>query len=161
VTICHCRLTADDEDVVISKINELFSLLELIVLRAAAFILFTIVASGTTDGPSCDEQSFTGESNNVTLVGFPPVVLLSPPRHWFAGARVFGDHPPKPEDSAARPSAKLKERGVIEDTFDVNFVANISHYTLDIRFDRDQIEVTANEASGLIRNGRLMGKRRS
>jgi hypothetical protein len=43
---------------------------------------------------------------------------------------------------------------------DVNFVANINHYTLDIRFERDQIEVTANEASGLIRNGRLVGKRR-
>ena len=44
---------------------------------------------------------------------------------------------------------------------DVNFVANINHYTLDIRFDGDRIEVTANEASGLIRNGRLIGKRRS
>lgn len=44
---------------------------------------------------------------------------------------------------------------------DVNFVANINHYTLDIRFDKDQIDVTANEASGLIRNGRLVGKRRS
>jgi len=44
---------------------------------------------------------------------------------------------------------------------DVNFIANINHYTLDIRFDKDQIEVTANEASGLIRNGRLLGKRRS
>jgi CubicO group peptidase (beta-lactamase class C family) len=43
---------------------------------------------------------------------------------------------------------------------DVNFVANINHYVLDIRFDRDQIEVTANEASGLIQNGRLTGKRR-
>jgi len=43
---------------------------------------------------------------------------------------------------------------------DMNFVANINHYTLAIRFDADQIEVTANEASGLIRNGRLIGKRR-
>jgi CubicO group peptidase (beta-lactamase class C family) len=43
---------------------------------------------------------------------------------------------------------------------DVNFVANINHYTLDIHFDKDQIEVTANEASGLIRNGNLVGKRR-
>jgi CubicO group peptidase (beta-lactamase class C family) len=43
---------------------------------------------------------------------------------------------------------------------DVNFVANINHYALDIRFDGDQIEVTANEASGLIRDGRLVGKRR-
>jgi hypothetical protein len=42
---------------------------------------------------------------------------------------------------------------------DLNFVANINHYTLDIRFDKDQMEVTANEASGLIRNGQLIGKR--
>ncbi len=51
---------------------------------------------------------------------------------------------------------------ITDDEFllDVNFVANINHYTLDIRFQGDQIEVTANEASGLIRNGRLTGKRR-
>ncbi len=40
---------------------------------------------------------------------------------------------------------------------DVNFVANINHYTLDIHFGQDQIEVTANEASGVIRNGQLIG----
>jgi hypothetical protein len=51
--------------------------------------------------------------------------------------------------------------GESELLLDVNFVANINHYTLDIRFDKDQIEVTATEASGLIRNGRLLGKRRS
>lgn len=50
--------------------------------------------------------------------------------------------------------------GENEFLLDVNFVANINHYTLDIRFDGDQIDVTANEASGLIRNGRLTGKRR-
>ncbi len=42
---------------------------------------------------------------------------------------------------------------------DLNFVANINHYTLDIRFDGDRMDVTANEASGLIRNGRLTGLR--
>ena len=41
---------------------------------------------------------------------------------------------------------------------DVNFIANINHYTLLIRFMPDQtIEMSANEASGLIRNGRLIG----
>jgi CubicO group peptidase (beta-lactamase class C family) len=41
---------------------------------------------------------------------------------------------------------------------DLNFIANINHYTLAIRFTPDQtIEVTANEASGLIRNGHLVG----
>ena len=43
---------------------------------------------------------------------------------------------------------------------DLNFVANINHYTLDILFQGDHIEVTANEASGLIRNGRLTGTRK-
>ena len=50
--------------------------------------------------------------------------------------------------------------GENEFLLDVNFVANINHYTLDIRFDGEQIDVTANEASGLIRNGQLTGKRR-
>jgi hypothetical protein len=41
---------------------------------------------------------------------------------------------------------------------DVNFIANINHYTLAIHFTPEQsIEVTANEASGLIRNGHLVG----
>ncbi len=43
---------------------------------------------------------------------------------------------------------------------DLNFVANINHYTLAIRFQDDRIEVTANEASGLVRNGRLTGTRK-
>jgi len=41
---------------------------------------------------------------------------------------------------------------------DLNFIANINHYTLALRFTPEQtLEVTANEASGLIRNGRLVG----
>jgi CubicO group peptidase (beta-lactamase class C family) len=59
-----------------------------------------------------------------------------------------------------RAGATGKWIGENEFLLDVNFVANINHYTLDIRFDGDQIDVTANEASGLIRNGRLTGKRR-
>jgi CubicO group peptidase (beta-lactamase class C family) len=43
---------------------------------------------------------------------------------------------------------------------DLNFVTNINHYTLAIRFLDDRIEVTANEASGLIRNGHLIGMRK-
>jgi hypothetical protein len=40
----------------------------------------------------------------------------------------------------------------------VNFVANINHYTLAIKFLPDRtIEVIADEASGLIRNGTLAG----
>jgi CubicO group peptidase (beta-lactamase class C family) len=38
---------------------------------------------------------------------------------------------------------------------DLNFVANINHYTLAIHFLDDRIEVNAGEASGLIRNGHL------
>ena len=44
---------------------------------------------------------------------------------------------------------------------DLNFVANINHYTLDIKFAADQVDVTASESSGLIRNGHLVGKRRN
>jgi CubicO group peptidase (beta-lactamase class C family) len=40
---------------------------------------------------------------------------------------------------------------------DVNFIANINHYTLAMRFTPEQtVEVMASEASGLIRNGRLV-----
>ena len=49
--------------------------------------------------------------------------------------------------------------GDSEFLLDLNFVANINHYTLDIRFAGDRIEVAASEASGLIRNGRLTGQR--
>ena len=32
---------------------------------------------------------------------------------------------------------------------DLNFIVNINHYTLGLRFSGDQVEVSANEASGL------------
>jgi hypothetical protein len=49
-------------------------------------------------------------------------------------------------------------RSDTEFLLDVNFIANINHYTLAIKFLPDRtIEVTADEASGLIRNGRLVG----
>ncbi len=41
---------------------------------------------------------------------------------------------------------------------DLNFIANINHYALAIRFTpNDTIQVTVDETSGLIRNGRLTG----
>ena len=41
---------------------------------------------------------------------------------------------------------------------DVNFIANINHYTLAMRFQPDQtVEVTIDEASGLMRNGQIVG----
>ena len=43
---------------------------------------------------------------------------------------------------------------------DLNFAANINHYTLAILFQGDHIEVAADEASGLIRNGHLIGTRK-
>jgi hypothetical protein len=40
----------------------------------------------------------------------------------------------------------------------VNFIANINHYTLALRFQPDQtVEVTVDEASGLMRNGKIVG----
>jgi CubicO group peptidase (beta-lactamase class C family) len=44
---------------------------------------------------------------------------------------------------------------------DLNFIANINHYTLEIHFESGSIDVTADEASGVIRNGKLTGKRKS
>jgi CubicO group peptidase (beta-lactamase class C family) len=44
---------------------------------------------------------------------------------------------------------------------DLNFVANINHYTLAIAFEGDRIEVAADETSGLIRKGHLIGTRKS
>jgi CubicO group peptidase (beta-lactamase class C family) len=41
---------------------------------------------------------------------------------------------------------------------DLNFIANINHYTLAIRFTPEgTMEVAVDEASGLMRNGRLVG----
>ena len=41
---------------------------------------------------------------------------------------------------------------------DLNFIAKINHYTLKLRFENEIVEVEANEASGLIRNGHLTGR---
>jgi hypothetical protein len=43
---------------------------------------------------------------------------------------------------------------------DLNLIANINHYTLRLRFEKDRLEMTADEASGLIRDGRIIGTRR-
>jgi hypothetical protein len=41
---------------------------------------------------------------------------------------------------------------------DLNFIANINHYTLAIRFTPEPtMDVTVNEASGLMRNGHIVG----
>jgi CubicO group peptidase (beta-lactamase class C family) len=42
---------------------------------------------------------------------------------------------------------------------DLNFIANINHYNLALRFSGDEVEMAANEASGLIRNGKIKGVR--
>jgi CubicO group peptidase (beta-lactamase class C family) len=41
---------------------------------------------------------------------------------------------------------------------DLNFIANINHYTAMLHFEKDQVEVKIDESSGLIRNGHLIGK---
>ena len=60
--------------------------------------------------------------------------------------------------------AGAKGRWTSENEFllDLNFIANINHYTLKLRFDGGRsdggkIEVDATEASGLIRNGHITG----
>lgn len=42
---------------------------------------------------------------------------------------------------------------------DLNFIANINHYTLRLRFEGDRLDMTADEASGLIRDGHITGTR--
>ena len=44
---------------------------------------------------------------------------------------------------------------------DLNFVANINHYTLRLRFEGDRLEMTADETSGLVRDGHITGTRRA
>jgi hypothetical protein len=42
---------------------------------------------------------------------------------------------------------------------DINFVSNINHYTVAIHFEDGQIQTTINESSGLMRNGKVAGKK--
>ncbi len=59
--------------------------------------------------------------------------------------------------------AGARGRWTSDTTFllDLNFIANINHYTLEIHFENGSIEVMADEASGVIRKGKLTGKRKS
>ncbi len=42
---------------------------------------------------------------------------------------------------------------------DLNFIANINHYTLALHFAEGAVvEAVVNESSGLIRNGKLTGR---
>jgi hypothetical protein len=57
--------------------------------------------------------------------------------------------------------AKGKWTSDNEFLLDLNFVANINHYTLKIQFNKDGIDMTVTEASGLIREGHLVGTQRT
>jgi hypothetical protein len=54
------------------------------------------VTSGSTSGPSCDLQSFTGESNNLTLVNVAPTAVPGP-----MPALVFSESVPPPGGATA------------------------------------------------------------
>ena len=41
---------------------------------------------------------------------------------------------------------------------DLNFIANINHYTFAMKFYPHQVEITANEASGLAKNLKITGR---
>ena len=75
-------------------------------------------------------------------VGLDGVYRLGPngPLHLLAGARGHWT-----SDS--------------EFLLDLNFISNINHYTLAMRFAGDSVEIAMNESSGLIRNGHVTGKR--
>jgi CubicO group peptidase (beta-lactamase class C family) len=80
---------------------------------------------------------------DLTLpVGLDGVYRLGPngPLHLLAGARGHWT-------SAS------------EFLLDLNFISNINHYTLAMRFAGDSVEVAMNESSGLIRDGHVTGKR--
>ena len=66
------------------------------VFNAGATIVVRIqVDSATTSAPGCGEQSFTGESNNLTLVGTPAVVPTTPlPSIVFTESNAPGGTPP-------------------------------------------------------------------
>ncbi|HXJ43967.1 MAG TPA: serine hydrolase [Bryobacteraceae bacterium] len=42
---------------------------------------------------------------------------------------------------------------------DVNMISNINHYTIAIHFEDGQVQTTISESSGLIRNGKVTGKK--
>ncbi len=56
----------------------------------------TGVTSGTSLGPNCDDQSFTGESNNLTLVNTPPPAVKG-----NMPALLFSESNPPPAGGAA------------------------------------------------------------
>ncbi len=70
-----------------------------------------------------------------------------------------GIYVPGPDGPFRMPAAAMGRWTSDRDfVLDINFIANINHYTLAIHVTPQQtIEVTADEASGLIRNGHLVG----
>jgi CubicO group peptidase (beta-lactamase class C family) len=42
---------------------------------------------------------------------------------------------------------------------DLNFISNINHYTLNMHFAGDSVEIAMDESSGLVRDGHVTGKR--
>jgi len=62
----------------------------------ATVVVRTGVDSGTTSGPGCDNATFTGESNNLTLVNVPPNASKGP-----MPALVFSERNPAPAGAAA------------------------------------------------------------
>jgi len=75
-------------------------------------------------------------------VGLDGVYRLGPngPFHLLAGARGHWT-----SDS--------------EFLLDLNFISNINHYTLAMRFAGDSVDIAMNESSGLVRDGHVTGKR--
>jgi CubicO group peptidase (beta-lactamase class C family) len=84
---------------------------------------------------------YVGQDLNFP-VGLDGVYRLGPngPLHLLAGARGHWT-----SDS--------------EFLLDLNFISNINHYTLAMRFAGDSVEIAMNESSGLVRDGHVTGKR--
>jgi len=98
----------------------------------------------TFAGGSQARVEFTYVGQKLTMpVGLDGVYRLGPngPLHLPAGAR----------------GQWISEK---EFQLDLNFVSNINHYSLKMAFEGEKVNVTASEASGLIRNGQIVGTRK-
>ena len=57
---------------------------------SSTIVVKNTVHNGTRNAPACDMQSFTGETNNLTLVGMGPIPTQASPAIEFTESNVLG-----------------------------------------------------------------------
>jgi hypothetical protein len=98
--------------------------------------------------------TFSGKADaklDLTYLGQPLTIPVA-----LDGVYRLGPHGPLHLLAGARGKWTSENEFLL----DLNFIANINHYTLTLKFDGDRVEIAASEASGLIRNGHLVGTRK-